>query len=83
VRSEGRGCDAHQYLGYPCGHVFLTCCEEEEEKEEQEGTRQIPLTRKQKPRPTSRPRKGTRLPPHSSVLQIWEAQFLVLIGVVC
>ncbi|TNN79719.1 Fibulin-2 [Liparis tanakae] len=57
VRSEGRGCDAHQYLGYPCGHVFLTCCEEEEKEEEEEGTRQIPLTRKQKPRPTSRPRK--------------------------
>uniref|UniRef100_A0A8C4P0V7 Fibulin-1 n=1 Tax=Dicentrarchus labrax TaxID=13489 RepID=A0A8C4P0V7_DICLA len=30
VRSEGQGCDAHLYLGYPCGHVFLTCCEEEE-----------------------------------------------------
>uniref|UniRef100_A0A6Q2X8X7 Fibulin 2 n=1 Tax=Esox lucius TaxID=8010 RepID=A0A6Q2X8X7_ESOLU len=30
LRSEGRGCDAHQYLGYPCGHVLLTCCEEEE-----------------------------------------------------
>ncbi|XP_034389115.1 fibulin-2 [Cyclopterus lumpus] len=61
VRSEGRGCDAHQYLGYPCGHVFLTCCEEAEEveevEEEQAGPRQIPLTRKQKPRPTSRPRK--------------------------
>ncbi|XP_031731261.1 fibulin-2 isoform X1 [Anarrhichthys ocellatus] len=51
VRSEGRGCDAHQYLGYPCGHVFLTCCEKEE------GPSQIPLRRKQKPRPTSIPRK--------------------------
>ncbi|XP_068451242.1 fibulin-2 [Clinocottus analis] len=53
VRSEGQGCDAHQYLGYPCGHVFLTCCEEGTE----EGPSQIPLRRKQKPRPTSRPRK--------------------------
>ncbi|XP_070758881.1 fibulin-2 [Enoplosus armatus] len=51
VRSEGRGCDAHQYLGYPCGHIFLTCCEEEA------GPSQIPLRRKQKPRPTSVPRK--------------------------
>ncbi|XP_038553839.1 fibulin-2 isoform X1 [Micropterus salmoides] len=51
VRSEGLGCDAHQYLGYPCGHVFLTCCEEEE------GPSQIPLRRKQKPRPTAVPRK--------------------------
>ncbi|KAM9813526.1 fibulin-2 [Neosynchiropus ocellatus] len=26
VRSLGHGCDAHQDLGYPCGHVFLQCC---------------------------------------------------------
>ncbi|XP_051270886.1 fibulin-2 [Dicentrarchus labrax] len=51
VRSEGQGCDAHLYLGYPCGHVFLTCCEEEE------GPSQIPLRRKQMPRPTAMPRK--------------------------
>ncbi|XP_029288181.1 fibulin-2 isoform X2 [Cottoperca gobio] len=51
VRSEGRGCDAHQYLGYPCGHIFLTCCEDEE------GPSQISLRRKQKPRATSTPRK--------------------------
>ncbi|XP_078103797.1 fibulin-2 isoform X1 [Sander vitreus] len=51
ARSEGWGCDAHQYLGYPCGHVFLTCCQEDE------GLSQILLRRKQKPRPTSMPRK--------------------------
>ncbi|XP_070695452.1 fibulin-2 [Pempheris klunzingeri] len=51
VRREGRGCDAHQHLGYPCGHVFLTCCEEEE------GPSQIPLRRKQMPRPTAMPRE--------------------------
>ncbi|KAM9362158.1 fibulin-2 [Symphorus nematophorus] len=51
VREEGRGCDAHQYLSYPCGHVFLTCCEEEE------GPSQITLRRKQMPRPASPPRK--------------------------
>ncbi|XP_034441793.1 fibulin-2 [Hippoglossus hippoglossus] len=51
VRGEGRGCDAHQYLSYPCGHVFLTCCEEEE------GPSQMPLKRKQKPRPTPMPKK--------------------------
>uniref|UniRef100_UPI0037E888DE fibulin-2 n=1 Tax=Semicossyphus pulcher TaxID=241346 RepID=UPI0037E888DE len=53
VRSEGRGCDAHQFLGYPCGHVFLTCCEEEE------GPSQILLRRKQMPRSTAMPRKVT------------------------
>ncbi|XP_071350641.1 fibulin-2 isoform X2 [Trachinotus anak] len=51
MHSEGWGCDAHQYLGNPCSHVFLTCCKEEE------GPSQIPLKRKQKPRPTSKPRK--------------------------
>ncbi|XP_042361236.1 fibulin-2-like [Plectropomus leopardus] len=54
VRSEGQGCDAHQYLGYPCGHVFLTCCEEEE------GPSQILLRRKQKHRTTSVSRKDSR-----------------------
>uniref|UniRef100_A0A3Q3LPH2 Fibulin 2 n=1 Tax=Labrus bergylta TaxID=56723 RepID=A0A3Q3LPH2_9LABR len=53
LRAEGRGCDAHQYLGYPCGHVFLTCCEEGE------SSLQIQLRRKQMPRPTALPRKGT------------------------
>uniref|UniRef100_A0A7N8YBI9 Fibulin-1 n=1 Tax=Mastacembelus armatus TaxID=205130 RepID=A0A7N8YBI9_9TELE len=52
MRREGQSCDAHQYLGYPCGHVFLTCCEEEE------GPSQIPLKRKQKPKPTYMPRQG-------------------------
>uniref|UniRef100_A0A8C7MZY5 Fibulin 2 n=1 Tax=Oncorhynchus kisutch TaxID=8019 RepID=A0A8C7MZY5_ONCKI len=28
-RSESYRCEAHQYLGYPCSHVFLTCCEGE------------------------------------------------------
>ncbi|XP_074522201.1 fibulin-2 [Halichoeres trimaculatus] len=53
VRSEGRGCEANQYLGYPCGHIFLTCCEEGESQH------QIPLRRKQKPRPTALPRQVT------------------------
>ncbi|XP_019906912.2 fibulin-2 isoform X2 [Esox lucius] len=29
-RREGHPCEAHQYLGYPCSHVFLTCCEGED-----------------------------------------------------
>lgn len=57
VRSEGRGCDAHQHLGYPCGHIFLTCCEE--------GDALSLLRRKQKPRPTALPRKGICNPLHS------------------
>ncbi|KAM6977830.1 fibulin-2 [Aplochiton taeniatus] len=33
VRSEGHRCEAQQYLGYPCSHIFLTCCQGEEERE--------------------------------------------------
>ncbi len=31
-RSEGHRCKAHQYLGFHCRHVFLTCCEGEESR---------------------------------------------------
>ncbi|XP_050930462.1 fibulin-2 isoform X2 [Lates calcarifer] len=48
--SEGWGCDAHQYLDYPCSHVFLICCEEKDPS-------QILLKRKQKPQSTAVPRK--------------------------
>ncbi|XP_023280510.1 fibulin-2-like [Seriola lalandi dorsalis] len=51
MRGEGWDCDGHQYLGDPCAHVFFTCCKEEE------GPSQIPLKRKQKPRPTAVPRR--------------------------
>lgn len=27
VSQEGQDCDAHRFLGYPCGLIFLTCCE--------------------------------------------------------
>lgn len=51
LRGEGRGCHAHQYLGDPCSHVFLTCCEEDE------GSSRVPLRRKLKPRPTALPQQ--------------------------
>ncbi|KAK6320753.1 hypothetical protein J4Q44_G00077290 [Coregonus suidteri] len=53
LHAEGRGCDAHQYLGYPCGHVMLTCCEDEG----------LSLNAKERPRPTALPKKGTVLLP--------------------
>ncbi|XP_020485245.2 fibulin-2-like [Labrus bergylta] len=28
-RREGHNCEAHQYMGFHCRHVFLTCCEGE------------------------------------------------------
>ncbi|KAM9364884.1 fibulin-2 [Pholidichthys leucotaenia] len=51
VLSEGRGCEAHQHLVYPCGHIFLTCCEGNEDLS------QNPLRTKQKPQPMALPRK--------------------------
>ncbi|XP_037629473.1 fibulin-2-like [Sebastes umbrosus] len=30
LRRAGHRCEAHQYLGFHCTHVFLTCCEGEE-----------------------------------------------------
>ncbi|KAM6924580.1 fibulin-2 [Xenentodon cancila] len=32
-RKEGHLCEAHQYLGFYCQHIFLTCCEGKEEKD--------------------------------------------------
>ncbi|XP_047467362.1 fibulin-2-like isoform X2 [Mugil cephalus] len=29
-RREGHSCEAHQYLGFHCRHIFMTCCEGEE-----------------------------------------------------
>uniref|UniRef100_A0A3Q0QZ31 Fibulin 2 n=1 Tax=Amphilophus citrinellus TaxID=61819 RepID=A0A3Q0QZ31_AMPCI len=29
-RSEGHRCEAHQYMGFHCRHIFLSCCEGEE-----------------------------------------------------
>ncbi|XP_052330497.1 fibulin-2-like isoform X2 [Oncorhynchus keta] len=49
LHSEGRGCDAHQYLGNPCGHVLLTCCEEEGLSPNPNQTQ----SRKERPRPTT------------------------------
>uniref|UniRef100_H3DKQ0 Fibulin 2 n=1 Tax=Tetraodon nigroviridis TaxID=99883 RepID=H3DKQ0_TETNG len=35
LRSEGRRCEPHRYLGFHCRHVFLTCCEGEEGSHEE------------------------------------------------
>ncbi|XP_076863774.1 fibulin-2 isoform X2 [Brachyhypopomus gauderio] len=53
MRREAKSCDAHQHLIYPCGHIFLTCCEEEE----QEGDITPELRRKERPRTTTLPRR--------------------------
>ncbi|XP_053724915.1 fibulin-2 isoform X1 [Synchiropus splendidus] len=50
VRSLGHGCDPHQDLGYPCGHVFLHCCQDAE------GQSLFSLRTKQGAEPTAVPR---------------------------
>ncbi|XP_063750103.1 fibulin-2-like isoform X2 [Eleginops maclovinus] len=38
LRREGYRCEAHQYLGFHCRHVFVTCCEgEKSSPENQDG----------------------------------------------
>uniref|UniRef100_A0A3P9MPK3 Fibulin 2 n=1 Tax=Oryzias latipes TaxID=8090 RepID=A0A3P9MPK3_ORYLA len=51
MRRQGQGCDADLHLGYSCGHVFLTCCEEVEAR------RQLPLRGQENLRPTVLPRR--------------------------
>uniref|UniRef100_A0A8C2JR53 Fibulin-1 n=1 Tax=Cyprinus carpio TaxID=7962 RepID=A0A8C2JR53_CYPCA len=53
LRREGKGCEVHQHLSYPCGHVFLTCCEEGEE-----GLAPPTIKKKQRPQPTVLPKRG-------------------------
>ncbi|KAJ8385313.1 hypothetical protein AAFF_G00190290 [Aldrovandia affinis] len=48
---EGQSCEAHQYLGYPCGHIFMTCCEGDY------GPSQPTIRKKERPRPTALPKK--------------------------
>lgn len=52
-RQEGNGCDAHHHLGYPCGHIFLTCCEGDESSKPV-------LINKERPGPTVLPKRGRR-----------------------
>uniref|UniRef100_A0A673IQI8 Fibulin-2-like n=1 Tax=Sinocyclocheilus rhinocerous TaxID=307959 RepID=A0A673IQI8_9TELE len=52
LRREGEGCEVHQHLSYPCGHVFLTCCEEGEE-----GLAPPMIKKKQRPQPTVLPKR--------------------------
>ncbi|XP_072521507.1 fibulin-2 isoform X2 [Salminus brasiliensis] len=54
LRREGKGCDVHTHLSYPCGHIFLTCCEEEDEEA---GVSTPVLRRKEKPKPTALPKR--------------------------
>ncbi|XP_041129580.1 fibulin-2-like isoform X2 [Polyodon spathula] len=51
LRSEGHSCEAHQFLGYPCSHVFLTCCEGDE------GFVQPTLKQRMEPEATSLPER--------------------------
>ncbi|KAE8293657.1 Fibulin-2 [Larimichthys crocea] len=41
-RSEGHRCEAHQYLGFHCRHVFLTCCEGQDGRDDWHSVRERP-----------------------------------------
>ena len=58
LRSEGHRCEAHQYLGFHCRRVFLTCCEGDESRAVDHGDRH---TVRERPAlaPTTPPKKGT------------------------
>ncbi|KAJ8016200.1 hypothetical protein DPEC_G00004720 [Dallia pectoralis] len=66
-RMEGHACEAHQYLGYPCSHVFLTCCEGDDKKAptnaSAEGNGLEPLKQRPMAEPTPAPTR------------VWDVQF--------
>lgn len=64
VRREGLSCDSHLSLGYPCGHIFLTCCEEEP------APSHTLLWSKHRPRATTRPRQVLASPVPRQALSI-------------
>ncbi|KAF6715081.1 Fibulin-2 [Oryzias melastigma] len=51
MRRQGQGCGGYLHLGYSCGHVFLTCCEEDEAQS------QLPLKGQEKLTPTVLPNR--------------------------
>ncbi|KAJ8360864.1 hypothetical protein SKAU_G00173890 [Synaphobranchus kaupii] len=50
-QAEGQSCEPHQYLGYPCSNIFMTCCKGDE------GSSQPTIRRKERPIPTALPKK--------------------------
>ncbi|XP_035244709.1 fibulin-2 isoform X2 [Anguilla anguilla] len=50
-RAEDQSCEPHQYLGYPCSHIFMTCCLGDE------GSSQPTIRKKERPSPTPLPKK--------------------------
>ncbi|XP_058229663.1 fibulin-2 isoform X2 [Hemibagrus wyckioides] len=69
LRREGKSCNAHQHFIYPCAHIFLTCC-----KEEDEGHSTPVLKRKERPRPTTLPKKVADRPFPKQSLSIAESE---------
>ncbi|XP_033823174.1 fibulin-2 [Periophthalmus magnuspinnatus] len=64
VRRQRLSCDSHHFLGYPCGHVFLTCCEDEPDPSH------TVLWSKHSVRATTRPRQVLNSPLPRQALSI-------------
>nr|XP_023861784.1 fibulin-2-like [Salvelinus alpinus] len=75
-RREGHRCEAHQYLGYPCSHVFLTCCEGEEEVAREEGEGDGLYTLRERPvlDPTTVPKRVSDSPFPKEAFSIGEEE---------
>lgn len=69
LRSEGRRCEPHRYLGFHCRHVFLTCCEGEESSRDEmySAVRERPTYTSSPPLQKSRPEKTRTSASHSSL----------------
>ncbi|XP_041655952.1 fibulin-2-like isoform X2 [Cheilinus undulatus] len=70
---EGHHCDAHQYLGFHCRHVFLTCCEGEGSRD---GTQDgwYPVRERPAVDPTAAPKKVSDSPYPKEAFSIGEEQ---------
>ncbi|KAM8754013.1 fibulin-2-like isoform 1-T2 [Acanthopagrus schlegelii] len=73
LRSEGHRCEAHQYLGFHCRRVFLTCCEGEESRA---GDHDDGHTVRERPAlaPTAPPKKVSDSPYPKEAFSIGEEQ---------
>uniref|UniRef100_A0A671VZM9 Fibulin 2 n=1 Tax=Sparus aurata TaxID=8175 RepID=A0A671VZM9_SPAAU len=73
LRSEGHRCEAHQYLGFHCRRVFLTCCEGDESRAVDHDDRH---TVRERPAlaPTAPPKKVSDSPYPKEAFSIGEEQ---------
>ncbi|KAG8002560.1 Fibulin-2 [Nibea albiflora] len=65
--SEGHRCEAPQYLGFHCRHVFLTCCEGQDSRDDWQSVRERPALT-----PTAPPKRVSDSPYPQEAFSIGE-----------